>query len=99
MSIMTFLAENVRINPNEIGIPDPVRSADSVLENTLNTAYLWAGIVCVIILIVAGFIYVTANGDPSKIKRGKDAIMGAIIGLVVIFFAFAITQFVLGRFQ
>jgi hypothetical protein len=100
MSILSFLAEStMKIDPSKIGIGDPVRSGDSILLNVLNTAYFWAGIVCVIIIIAGGFFYVTSNGNAANIKRGKDAIMGAIIGLVVILLAFTITQFVLGRFQ
>jgi hypothetical protein len=98
MNILRILAEDVRINPADIGITDPVRSADSALLNILNTAYLWAGIVCVIIIIIAGYFYVTSNGNAATIKRGKDAIMGAVIGIIVIILAFTITQFVIGRF-
>ena len=99
MSITTLLAEAaVKISPSEIGIDDPVTNANSTVTNILNTTYLYAGIVCVIVIIVAGFYYVLSNGDPAKIKRGKDGIMGAVVGLIVIILAFTITQFVIGRF-
>jgi zinc transporter ZupT len=98
MNIVKTLAEAIKINPGEIGITAPVRDADNVLLNILNTAYLWAGIVCIIIIIIAGYFYVTSNGNAATIKRGKDAIMGAIIGIIVIILAFTITQFVIGRF-
>lgn len=100
MSILTYVAAAVeRIDPSLIGINDPVKSSDTAMLNVLNTVYLWAGIVSVIIIIIAGFIYVTSNGNAANIKKGKDAIMGAVIGLVIIILAFTITQFVLGRFQ
>jgi hypothetical protein len=100
MSVVTFLANStMKIDPGKIGIPDPAKTADSVLLNVLNTSYFWAGIVCVIIIIAGGLFYVTSNGNAANVKRGKDAITGAIIGLVVVLFAFTITQFVLGRFQ
>lgn len=98
MSILHLLAENIKIAPSEIGIQDPVRSADSALLNILNTTYLWAGIVCVAVIIIAGYFYVISNGNAANIKRGKDAIMGAVIGLIVIILAFTMTQFVIGRF-
>lgn len=99
MRMLTYLAEAaVKINPSDIGINDPVRSGGSVLLNVLNTAYFWAGIICVIVIIAAGFFYVISNGNAANIKRGKDAITGAIIGLVVVMMAFTITQFILGRF-
>jgi hypothetical protein len=102
MGFLTSLAEaSMKINPSDIGIQDPVRTAGAgnTILSVLNTAYMWAGIVCVIIIIIGGFFYVTSNGNAANIKRGKDAIMGAIIGLIVVIMAFTITQFVLGRFQ
>ncbi|MDB5186547.1 MAG: hypothetical protein JWM07_19 [Candidatus Saccharibacteria bacterium] len=100
MSILTYVAEAAqKIDPSLIGINDPVKNSDTAMLNILNTVYLWAGIVCVIVIIIAGFIYVTSNGNAANIKKGKDAIMGAVIGLVVVIMAFTITQFVLGRFQ
>lgn len=83
----------------EIGINDPAVNANTLLVEVLNATYFWAGIICVIIIIIGGYFYVTSNGNAANIKRGKDAIMGAVIGLVVVISAFTITQFVLGRFQ
>ncbi|MDB5168028.1 MAG: hypothetical protein JWO55_286 [Candidatus Saccharibacteria bacterium] len=98
MNILRILAEDVKISPVDIGITNPVRNANDALLNILNTAYLWAGIVCIIIIIIAGYFYVTSNGNAATIKRGKDAIAGAVIGIIVIILAFTITQFVIGRF-
>lgn len=72
--------------------------AGDVLKNALNAAYLWAGIICVIIIVVAGFMYVSSAGDASRVTKAKNAIFGAVIGIVVILLAFAITNFVIGRF-
>jgi uncharacterized membrane protein YagU involved in acid resistance len=103
MNILRLLAaDDGKITPADIGITDPTTSpvldANQALANILNTTYMWAGIICVLIIIVAGFFYVTANGNPSQVKRGKDAITGAIIGLIVVMMAFVITKFVIGRF-
>jgi hypothetical protein len=99
MNFLKFLAEDIRIKPSQIGISDPVRSADTALVNILNATYFWAGVVCVIIIIIGGYFYVISNGNAANVKRGKDAIMGAVIGLIVIILAFTITQFVIGRFN
>jgi len=86
-----------KITPSEVGIPDPVRNADSAVAGLLNTVYFIAGIAAVLVIILAGYFYVTAAGNASQIKRAKDAIIGAVAGLVVVIMAFVITQFVLGR--
>lgn len=74
----------------------PTQSADSVLAGVLGTIYTWAGIACVIVIVVAGFYYATSQGNAAQVGRAKSAIIAAIVGLAVILMAFAITQFVLG---
>lgn len=75
----------------------PVVDANSALQNILNTVYFWAGIVCVIVIIIAGFYYVTSAGNSATIQKAKNALTGAIVGLVITISAFAITAFVTGR--
>ena len=62
----------------------------SIIQNILNTAYVWAGVVAVIVIIVAGFMYTI-----SQVSRAKNTLLGAIIGLAVVLFAFVITNTVL----
>lgn len=97
-TLLTLFAQTGKISADQIGIKDPVISTDNFINGVLTPVYMWAGIICVIIIIVAGYFYVTSSGNAAKVKRAKDAIVGAIIGLVVIMLAFVITQFVIGRF-
>lgn len=96
--LFEILAAGAKIDPGSIGIDHPVKNADSALHSILNTAYGAAGIVCVIVIIIAGYTYVTSSGDASSIKRAREAILGAVIGIIMVILAFAITQFILGRF-
>jgi hypothetical protein len=53
-----------------------------------------AGIVAVIVIIVAGIKYSVSQGDSTEVQRAKDMILYALAGLVVVIFAFTIVQFV-----
>jgi len=53
------------------------------------------GIILVIIIIYAGWLYMTSAGDAGKIKKAVDIIKNAVIGLIIILASFAIAQFVL----
>lgn len=53
------------------------------------------GVILVILIIYAGFLWMFSQGDPGKVKKAKDIIFQAIIGLVIIFAAYAIATFVL----
>ena len=55
--------------------------------------------VAVIMIILGGISYATSQGDPSKVKKGKDTILYGIIGLIVALLAYAIVNFVLGALQ
>lgn len=93
-----LLAATEKIDPSTIGIGDAQRNPDQAVINILNTVYLWAGIVAVLVIVVAGFYYTTSSGDSAGLTRAKQAIIGSVVGLIVIISAFAITQLVLGRF-
>ncbi|MDQ5943307.1 MAG: hypothetical protein QG675_75 [Patescibacteria group bacterium] len=68
------------------------------VTNITNTMLLVIGIVAVIMLIVGGFRYVLSNGNEKAISGAKDTILYAIIGIVVALLAYAIVNFVTGRF-
>lgn len=53
------------------------------------------GLICVAMIIVGAVTYTTSQGNPEKVKQGKDIILYAIVGLVVALLAFAIVNFVL----
>ena len=89
----------MKIDPKEVGIPTNIGSGDAALTQILGLVYTWAGIIAVLIIVIAGLFFVTARGNADQVKRSKDAIRGAVIGLVVVMVAFVITQFVIGAIQ
>ncbi|MBP7774977.1 MAG: hypothetical protein KA069_00060 [Candidatus Saccharimonas sp.] len=92
---MNTLFAAVFNSTNEIGFKGPTKSID-VKNDILYPVYFWAGIVAVIVIIVAGFFYVTSQGEAQNVVRAKNAILSAIIGLAIIMGAFVITKFVVG---
>ena len=76
----------------------PTNSADSVLNGVLGTVYWVAGIVAVLVIIVAGIYYTTSNGNPAQVSRAKNAIIAGLTGLVLVVMAFTLTQFIVGAF-
>ena len=95
MNSLLYVAAT-KIRPGEAGVPK-LEAAD-VVTGILNTVYLSAGIAAVIVIIVSAFFYVISQGDAAKIKRAKDGILYAVVGIIVVMSAFLITNFVIGRF-
>lgn len=53
------------------------------------------GIVAILIILLGGFKWMTAQGDETKVDKAKKLIYAGITGLVIIFAAYAIAIFVL----
>jgi amino acid transporter len=52
------------------------------------------GIIFIFLIIIAGYNWMTAAGEEEKIRKAKSTISRAIIGLIIIVAAYAITYFV-----
>lgn len=69
------------------------------VENIINAAISVIGIVGVLVIVMAGQRFMTANGDPGKIKQAKDMILWAIVGIIIAVLAWAIVTFILNAFN
>ncbi|HVX58727.1 MAG TPA: pilin [Candidatus Saccharimonadales bacterium] len=70
-------------------------SLSGKIKTLLNILSAVIGIVAVIMIIYAGFRYVTSAGSEGGVKAAKNAIIYAIIGLVVVALAQVIVHFVI----
>lgn len=66
-----------------------------IADNVMDILWALVSAISVLVIIIAGFMYVVSAGNPDKTKRAKNAIMYAVIGLVVAFLARTIVQFIL----
>jgi type IV secretory pathway VirB2 component (pilin) len=55
-----------------------------------------ASVIAVVVLLFAGITYLTAGGNPGKREQAKNMIMYVVIGLVVIWAAPLIVDFIVG---
>ena len=68
-------------------------TAVDVVVNIITVIISILGIVAVVVLIIGGIGYMTSSGDSAKVKRARDTILYAIIGLVICALAFGIVNF------
>jgi multisubunit Na+/H+ antiporter MnhB subunit len=97
MKILELIAQVAQIDSGKISNL-PKQTAVEVLFGVLNAIYFVIGAFAVIVIILAGYTFATSVYDPEKITKAKNAILYAVVGLVAVSFAFAITQFVIRRF-
>ncbi len=64
------------------------------LQRIVNTVLGVSGAIAVLIIVLAGFRYIISQGNPNEVTTARNAILYALIGLIVIICAFAIVNFV-----
>lgn len=98
IGVTNFAFDNLlgSVKNNAQGFPQ--MTGEQLLQNGLNIVYYLAGAIAIITIVVGGLNFVTANGDASKITKARGLVIYAAVGLAIILAAFAITNFILGRF-
>ncbi len=73
------------------GTPD----LPTIIGNIINIVLGFMGIILLCIILWAGFLWMTAGGDGKKTELAMNLIKNAVIGLIIIVAAFAISNFVM----
>jgi len=60
----------------------------------INIALSVLGVVFLVLIVYAGYLWMTAGGDESNVEKAKQTIGRAVIGLVIVVCAYAIANFV-----
>lgn len=76
---------------NNTSNPEDVRV---IVVKVVKAALGFIGIILVVIIISAGYKWMTAAGNEEKITEAREALTRAAIGLAIILMAWGITEFV-----
>lgn len=68
-----------------------------IIGGVINAALSLLGVVLLVYLLYGGFLWMTAGGDEGKVKKARDLIKNAVIGLIIIVAAYSIASYVLER--
>jgi len=67
------------------------------IGSIIGIALSFIGVIFLILMIYAGISWMTASGNQEKVTKAKDLIINAIIGLIIVLAAYAITSFIGNR--
>jgi amino acid transporter len=70
-------------------------SLTSTIGLIINAALSLLGVIFIVLMILAGYNWMTASGSQEKLQEAKDTIKRAIIGLVIVIGSWAIWNFIL----
>ncbi|MEA3463824.1 MAG: IPT/TIG domain-containing protein [Patescibacteria group bacterium] len=68
-----------------------------IAANIIRVALGFLGIIAVCLIMYAGWLWMTAEGNEKKIDKAKKVLLSAVIGLIIVLSAFAIASFVLNK--
>ena len=83
---------------SDITLTNPLGDIDSpqaLIGKIINSILGVVGSLALLMFVYGGLTWMTSSGSQEKIKKGKDTLVWAAIGLVVIFSAYGLTRFVL----
>ncbi len=65
--------------------------------NVVNVLLGFLGILAILIILWGGFRWLTSGGNEEKVDEAKKVLTAGIIGLIIIFVAFALASFVINQ--
>ena len=70
-----------------------------MIGGLISVALSILGIILLLLMIYAGFLWMTAGGESDKTQKAKDIMINAVIGLIILLAAYAISNFVIDQIQ
>ena len=96
--VVSFFVVPSFVQAVTISIPNPLNESVGnsipglirvIIDNILLPI---GGVVAVLMIMWAGFLYVTARGDTAKLKDARNALLWAVIGAAILLGAWVISQ-------
>lgn len=69
-------------------------NASSIIGGFINLAIVVAAIIFFFMLVIGGIRWITSGGDKAQTEAARSQITAALVGLVIVFAAWAIAQLV-----
>jgi len=95
-------AGNINDAKNNLGkVGSQLGGVESDVENivgtAINAALTLIGLIFLILMVYAGFLWMTAQGKEDQVEKAGKIIRSTIVGLVLVLSAYAITFFVTSK--
>jgi len=81
------------------GVKLGTKDIKSTIAQIINVVLGFLGVIAVVIVLAGGFKWMTAGGSDDKVGEARKMIVQGVIGLVIVFSAWAIASFVIGQLK
>ena len=79
------------------GINQGNTTVPQIVGTVIKGALGLVGVVFLILMIYAGYLWMIARGNTEKVERSLDTIKAAVIGIIIVALAYAITDYVINQ--
>ena len=73
------------------------QSPMTTATNIINTLMMFLGLIAVVIILLAGFKWMTAGGNESKIEEAQKLMSAGVVGIIIILSAWGIARFIIEK--
>ncbi|MEK7167476.1 MAG: pilin [Patescibacteria group bacterium] len=87
------VTDNLIATKNAAGLPEA--ELTSVVGGIIKVFFGILGVLLVIYFLWGGYTWMTAAGEPDKVKKAKEMLRNAIIGFIIVFISYSIALFVM----
>ncbi len=84
-------------NKEGAGYNTSVYSPISIISTIIKTILSLLGVIFLCLMVYGGSMWMTASGKEERVNKAKDLIQAAIIGLIIVVSAYAISIFVVSK--
>jgi len=74
-------------------------SVEDIISKIIQIALSFLGVVFLVLLIYGGFLWMNARGNEEQVTKAKNLITAAIIGLIIVISAYAISWYVISKLE
>ncbi|MBI5222655.1 MAG: hypothetical protein HY980_04145 [Candidatus Magasanikbacteria bacterium] len=70
---------------------------EDIIGKGIGAAITLVGMIFLVLMVYAGYLWMTARGEEAEIEKAQKIITAALIGFFIVASAYAITKFVSGK--
>ncbi len=82
---------------NGAGYSSSQQDVGDVVGTGIKLVLTLVGLIFLILMVYAGLLWMTARGEEAQVEKARKIIVAAVIGLVIVVSAYAITTLVMDK--
>lgn len=74
---------------------DSKKEAPTLIGNVIGSILALIGVIFFVLMVYGGFLWMTAHGDSGQVDKGRETIIAAVIGIIIVAASYALTAFIM----